>query len=76
MVNRDLNRQNNVWCINCSTGDKFTAKKWKEYYNLEEQSKLAKGPKFGCFEVGCVIGILVDIDRGSISFFKDGHDLG
>jgi hypothetical protein len=33
-------------------------------------------PKFGLFGVGSVIGVLVDMDRGVISFYKDGHDLG
>lgn len=33
LVNQDLSRQINVWCINCATGDKFTNKRWKDYYN-------------------------------------------
>jgi hypothetical protein len=33
-------------------------------------------PKFGLFATGTVVGTLVDMDRGVISFFKDGNDLG
>ena len=67
MVNQDLSRQINVWCINCATGDKFTNKRWKDYYSLNN-----KEPEFGHFEVGSLVGVLVNIDRGSINFFKDG----
>jgi len=34
------------------------------------------GPQFGNFEVGSIIGVLLDISLGKINFFKDGHDLG
>jgi hypothetical protein len=33
-------------------------------------------PKFGYFTEGCIIGMCLDMDRGILSFFKDGHDLG
>jgi hypothetical protein len=26
--------------------------------------------------VGSIVGVLVDLDRGIINFYKDGHDLG
>ena len=70
------------------TGDVFTDKRWKEYYDLEhlppykyknkklslsEKDKLILKRKF---KVGSVIGVLVDMDRGIINFFKDGKDLG
>lgn len=65
----------NVWCINCQTGDKYTNRKWSDYYNPEECTN-GTGPKFGYFQVGTIIGILVDIDRGIVHFYKDGNDLG
>lgn len=34
------------------------------------------GPKFGHFEPGSVIGMLIDINLGRINFYKDGNDLG
>lgn len=71
MVNQDLSRQKNVWCMNLATGDKFNDRKWKDYYNIE-----CDKPIYGDFEVGTVVGVLVDIDRGMINFFKDGNDLG
>jgi hypothetical protein len=33
-------------------------------------------PEHGYFEVGTIIGVLVNLNRGSINFFKDGYDLG
>ena len=33
-------------------------------------------PRYGLFQVGSVIGVLLDTDRGAISFYKDGNDLG
>jgi len=36
----------------------------------------AATPKYGIFKIGSVIGILIDFDKGSINFFKDGNDLG
>ena len=35
LINQDLSRQKNVWCMNLNTGDVFTDKRWKEYYDLE-----------------------------------------
>lgn len=32
--------------------------------------------QFGVFAETNVVGCLVDMDRGIISFYKDGHDLG
>lgn len=40
-----------------------------------DQDKFAI-PQYGLFITGCIIGTLVDMDRGMISFFKDGNDLG
>jgi len=36
-MNQDLSRQSDVWCINLATGDKFTGKKWKDYYNMDKE---------------------------------------
>ena len=60
-----------MWCINLATGDKFHDRKWRDYYNIEDSE-----PAFGDFEVGTVVGVLIDIDRGMINFYKDGNDLG
>lgn len=66
-----MSRSPNVWCINLATGDKLSNVKWKDYYNLDNDN-----PKYGYFWEGSLIGVLVDMDRGSMSFFKDGLDLG
>jgi hypothetical protein len=55
-----------------ATGDKFNNRKWKDYYQLDGQQE----PMYGDFEVGSIVGVLVDVERGIISFFKDGFDLG
>ena len=70
-----MSRQFNVWCLNLETGDKFSNKKWKNYYGTDFKDPMNK-PKYGLFNQGTIIGILVDMDRGSINFFKDGIDLG
>jgi hypothetical protein len=58
--------------LNLASGDKFSQRKWKDYYNLDSEF----GPKFGHFQEGSVIGVFVDMDRGIVNFFKDGMDLG
>ena len=68
----DLSRQKEVYCINTASGDKFTNRKWKDYYNLDGDL----GPKHGHFVEGTLIGVFIDMDRGIINFFKDGQDLG
>ena len=67
-----MSRHNTIWAINLSTGDKFSDKRWTDYYPIE----LEENPAFGHFEEGSVIGMLLDADRGRINFFKDGEDLG
>ena len=71
-IDRDLSQQNDVWCINLNTGDKFSKHKWKDYYNVD----VGEDPKYGNFIAGTVIGVMVDMDRGIIAFLKDGNDLG
>ena len=75
LINQDLSRQKYVWCVNLETGDKFTNKRWKNYYCTDPKDKI-NPPRFGLFRQGCVIGVLVDMDRGTLNFFKDGIDLG
>jgi hypothetical protein len=59
-----------------NSGDKFNARRWKNYYDIDmDQNKFAI-PMHGLFTTGTVVGTLVDMDRGIISFFKDGNDLG
>lgn len=71
----DLINQEDLWCISLQTGDKFTRRKWKQYYEIDLENQ-AEPPKFGLFEEGSVIGVLLDTDRGAVTFYKDGNDLG
>ena len=68
----ELSKTAQVWAMNMNTGDKFGNKRWTGYYNLDKEPF----PKYGYFTDGCVIGVSVDMDRGIVSFYKDGHDLG
>ena len=61
--------------MNLETGDKFTNKKWKNYYCTDVKDKI-NPPRYGLFRQGCIVGVLVDMDRGTINFYKDGQDLG
>ena len=47
-------------------------RKWKEYYEVD----VLPEPRFGHFREGTIIGCQIDMERGVISFFKDGQDLG
>lgn len=55
-----------------ASGDKFSDRRWKDYYNLDGDF----GPRYGHFVEGTVLGVFIDMDRGIINFFKDGMDLG
>jgi len=71
-VNADVSRARDVWCMNLATGDINTGKKWKDYYPVDEDAE----PPYGYFEKGTVVGVLIDMQRGMINFYKDGADLG
>ena len=71
-IDRDLSQQHDVWCLNLNTGDKFSKHKWKDYYDID----VGSNPKYGHFIHGSVIGVMLDMDRGIITFYKDGNDLG
>lgn len=58
--------------MNLATGDINTGKKWKDYYPIEESPE----PPYGYFDEGCVVGVCVDMQRGILSFYKDGYELG
>jgi len=73
--NVPLSRQQNVWCISLFSGDKFTGQKWKRFYQIDTENQLIK-PKFGFFEQHSIVGIMLDMDRGFLNFYKDGVDLG
>ena len=70
-MNMDMSRSENVWCINLCTGDKLSDVKWRDYYNID-----GGNPKWGYFMEGSLIGVLIDMDRGILNFYKDGFDLG
>ncbi len=42
LVNMDLSRQKNVWCFNLSTGDIYTDKRWRDYFNPDSIRTRAK----------------------------------
>lgn len=75
-INTELSRQRDAWCFTLYSGDKFTNKRWKGYYETDEAAYIKDPPKYGFFEVGSIIGICVDLDRGFINLYKDGNDLG
>ena len=58
--------------MNLGTGDIYHDKKWREYYDNERESKKRGSPKF---VAGSIVGVLVDMDRGIMNFYKDGKDL-
>lgn len=72
---QDFKCQEDLWCMSLQTGDKFTRRKWKQYYEIDLENQV-EPPRYGLFEVGTVIGVLLDTDRGAMSFYKDGNDLG
>lgn len=72
---QDFKCQEDLWCMSLQTGDKFTRRKWKQYYEIDLENQ-AGPPRYGLFEAGTVIGVLLDTDRGAVSFYKDGNDLG
>lgn len=74
-MNQDLSQQQNVWCISLFSGDKYHNCKWKNYYENEPEEEVNPSP-LGQFYNGTVVGVLLDMDRGFVSFFKDGIDLG
>jgi hypothetical protein len=53
-----------------STGDILGQGKWREYYTMD------KAPLLGDFQVGTIIGIYVDTEKGLLNYFKDGRDMG
>ena len=57
--------------MNLATGDFFGNKRWRSYYDIESGR-----PKYGYFWPGCLIGVLIDMDRGTMNFYKDAIDLG
>ena len=76
VVEKELIRQDKVWALSLQSGDKFTAKHWSPYYAIEGPVSARKEPEFGLFVTGTIIGVLLDMDRGFIRFYKDGNDLG
>jgi hypothetical protein len=78
----ELSKTAEVWAMNLNTGDKLSNKRWTSYYNLDKEDVNKENaepfpcPKYGFFTQECVVGIAIDMDRGIMSFYKDGHDLG
>lgn len=56
LVNQDLSRQQNVWCMSCQSGDKLHNAKWSDYYDAANDASP--------ITVGTIIGILVDTANG------------
>lgn len=52
--------------MNLETGDKYEKRKWSSYFDNSQVR----------FMQGSIIGVLLDMDRGILSFYLDGHDLG
>ena len=73
-VNKDMNQQDNVWAINLKTGDKYSKREWYDYYDVGQES--GQDPEFGNFKTGTIVGALVDVANGIISFYKDGQSMG
>ena len=46
-------------------------KSWEPYYSMDKGRA-----EFGLYQVGTVFGALIDVERGTINFYKDGNDLG
>ena len=44
-LKKDLSRQSNIWALNLGSGDKFTDKRWRDYYPIE----LNEYPALGFF---------------------------
>ena len=36
-INQDISRSSEIWCMNLSSGDKFSNKKWKQYYEMDKE---------------------------------------
>lgn len=72
---KELARQDKVWGLSMHSGDKLNARHWKTYYVMEGGEGGAE-PEFGLFSIGTIVGVLLDMDRGVINFYKDGNDLG
>ena len=58
------------------TGDIYSNQKWRNYYECDVKSNPVLVPKYGLFGKNTVVGVLLDMDRGAINFYKDGNDLG
>ena len=79
LVNQDLSKQQNVWCLNLNTGDVYHNRKWREYLDLDEEvykPKLKQRVKVNQITEGTILGCLLDMDRGLVNFYKNGKDLG
>lgn len=57
------------------SGDKYFNGKWRSYYENEPEGDTNPSP-LGQFYNGTIVGLLLDMDRGFLSFFKDGIDMG
>lgn len=58
--------------MNLASGDIMANGRWRDYYPVDKTPP----PEQGLFKVGSIVGMLVDMDRGIISFYKDGQELG
>ena len=54
-------------------------KEAEENEEVAEVTEAAEAPEvvsYGPFTEGSIVGVLLDMDRGVIRFYKDGNDLG
>lgn len=64
----------NVWMISLYSGDKYVFPIWQNYYNNEDDDD--DPSPLGQMVNGSIIGVLLDMDRGYLTFFKDGNEMG
>jgi hypothetical protein len=77
-VNEPLTHQDDIWVLSLSSGDVLNKKKWKQYYdNDDDENDYYNGPEWKneenstkdktghverSFKTGAVVGMLVDLD--------------
>lgn len=76
LLDQNIALQDNIWAFSLETGDVFHGRRWRSYYPISKESPYQVTPPLGYFEKNSVIGVQVDMDRGTVNFYKDDKDLG